>query len=403
LFDYGAGIGGHHQTMHQQIRLLALATALFGSALLSCSPVTGASPTPAASTRATVAASPAATAARSTQVLLAGTITTAEATREQYTHFADRGSLYAISTRDGPSPYLSKIERFDTSAGAWRQVFQDDAHFSTAKPSAGRLALFEYREPFQGGGANDQTLLVLDLSTGVATKIDFYALSMATYHGGGGGPRGPRAGVAIGGDTTAWSRVNELPGGITEGELRVAKISDPARFTTIGRSRASIEPLWIDGSTLTYLVGGPDRDEIRARDLATGVERNIVSLAPPGVTAPREELSRSGDIIGWTEQQSVRGAPTFLRTVDAISGAKRELDLGSDFCYGTSGNKLGFVWACKSSSPQTVLSYFDPRAWRTVELVRSQDRPNDFQALENAFLWYDVVNGTRRANLLVLP
>ncbi len=322
---------------------------------------------------------------------------------EQYSAFSDGGSLYAFWTRDSPSPYLSKIQRFDAGARVWQTVFEDDARVGVWKPSAGRLAFVEYREPFQGGGASDQKVLILDLVTGKTVSVDTFALSAATYHGGGGGPRRAGSGVALGGGTVAWTRVNELSGGNTEGELRVAPVDDPTHFRTIGRSQVWIEPLWIDSGMLLYLVGSTTGDEIRARDLTSGVERRITSLAAPGVGAPRGELGRSGDIIGWTGQESVQGAPTMLHTVNTTTGASRDLDLGPDYCYGLSGNAAGFVWACKTSSaPVSSLSYFDPRAWKSVDIVRSPDRLNQLEAYENAFLWYDVVNGARRANLLVL-
>jgi len=85
-------------------------------------------------------------------------------------------------------------------------------------------------------------------------------------------------------------------------------------------------------------------------------------------------MARSGDLIGWIENPSQAGpgtaanAPTtsLLRTLDLTTGGTRDLDLGSTHCVGLSGNARGFVWTGPSKQIATSLSYFDPRAWRSV-------------------------------------
>src|SRR5260221_13552778 len=166
-----------------------LRASLIAAALVSCAPGANALASPTTAGVPSAAPSISASSATTTQVLLAGRVTTAVTEPEQYSAFSDGGSLYAFWTRDSPSPYLSKIQRFDAGARVWQTVFEDDARVGVWKPSAGRLAFVEYREPFQGGGASDEKVLILDLVTGKTVSVDTFALSAATYHGGGGGPR----------------------------------------------------------------------------------------------------------------------------------------------------------------------------------------------------------------------
>src|SRR5438132_9427698 len=109
--------------------------------------------------------------------------------RDMISFAADRGALIAFSTRDAPPPYESKIQRADPATNAWRAIYRSDAHFGAGRVVAGRAALAEYREPYQGGGAYSVDFTVVDLSTGAATAIDHFAMSAATDRGGGGAPR----------------------------------------------------------------------------------------------------------------------------------------------------------------------------------------------------------------------
>ena len=92
---------------------------------------------------------------------------------EMHVFVADRGALVAFSTKDGPPPYASKIQRAEAPSGPWKTVFETDASFvGSGQVVAGRAAVTEYREPFQGGGAYSEDFTVIELATGKATAID---------------------------------------------------------------------------------------------------------------------------------------------------------------------------------------------------------------------------------------
>lgn len=336
--------------------------------------------------------------APTSQVLLAGTLTTVNDEAPRYPAFVDSGSLYAVWLRDGPAPYLSRIERFDSGSTAWQRVFEEDAALGVMGVDGGRAVVTAYRET---GAASSRTFALLDLATGRTTMVDGFSLSAATFHGGGSGPRGPGTGSALGGGRVAWSRINELAGGVTEGELRVAPVADPTRFTIIGRSRITIVPLWIDESTLVYQLGGGDQDEIRTRDLVTGIERLVARVPAPFQDRGLGGIAHSGTLLGWIENLGSTGAA--LHWIDLGTGTQRDLDLGTSSCFGLSGNALGFAWSCRANAPTAkTLSYFDPRMQRMVDVVRSVGIPSDFRAWEGGFFWFDFVTTPRTANLLIV-
>jgi hypothetical protein len=344
------------------------------------------------------------------QVLLRGTLTTVVPGPGQYPMFVQSGTLYAQWIQETPPPYLSKVQRFDDAARVWRDVFTDDAQFSGWSADTGKLALLEYREVVQGGGASESTVLLVDFGTGATTPLDRFALSAATFHGGGGGPRRPRSTLVISGAKVAWSRLNELPGGVVEAELRIADLAEPGRFTTIGRSTLTIEPLWIDARTVGYLLGGPEQDEIRVRDLASGTERTLARVTAPFQDRGIGGIARSGRFIGWIDNlpsgSGARGSTmtSIFHATDIATGATRDLDLRSVTCRGLSGNAIGFAWwPCQPDQTNgTSLAYFDPVTWTNLEIVRSSDRPNDLQAVDGGFMWFDVIGGVRRLNLLLV-
>jgi len=344
------------------------------------------------------------------QLFLRGTLTTVAPGTGQYPMFVQSGTLYAQWIRETPPPYLSKVQRFDEAARIWRDVFTDDARFNGWSADAGKLAVLEYRESVQSGGASESTVVLIDLGTGAATPLDRFALSAATFHGGGGGPRGPRSTLVLSGAKIAWSRLNELPGGVVEGELRIADTTEPQRFTTIGRSSVTIEPLWIDARTLGYLLGGSEEDEIRVRDLASGTERTLARVTAPFQDRGIGGIARSGRFIGWIDNlpggSGARGSTmtSVFHATDIATGATRELDLGPVTCRGLSGNAIGFAWwPCQPDQTDgRTLNYFDAEPWKTVDIVRSSDRPNDLQAVEGGFIWFDLVGGLRRLNLLLV-
>src|SRR5437867_5913665 len=166
---------------------------------MSCAPTTvGAPPTSPAPVGGATSAPPNAS-------LAAGTFSM-PTDREMNSFAADRGALIAFSTKEGPPPYASKIQRAEAPNGPWKTVFETDASFTGGgQVVAGRVALIEYREPFQGGGAYSEDFTIIDLSTGKTTLIDRFGLSSATYRGGGGGPRRPVGHMVIGPDHVAWT------------------------------------------------------------------------------------------------------------------------------------------------------------------------------------------------------
>src|SRR5258708_17867086 len=152
---------------------------------VSCAPATGTPPITSSSAAPSVSASP-------TGKPGAFTMPTDP---DMITFAADRGALIAFSTKDGPAPYESKLQRAEATTNAWRTVYTSDARFLGGSVAAGRVALAEYRQPFQGAGAYSVDFTVVDLLTGRATAIDRFALTAATFRGGGGPPPPPpRAG-----------------------------------------------------------------------------------------------------------------------------------------------------------------------------------------------------------------
>lgn len=365
---------------------------------------------PAGTSSPTATATPSLSARPDASVVLKGTLRTTELlTPDQSTFFADLGALYAVAARNSPAPYASKIQRFDAPSGTWRDVFADDAAFVGLRSSAGHAVITEYREPPQGGGASDEVVLIVDLASGAATRVDAYALSAKTYHGGGGGPRRPSWSLALGANTLAWTRLNEMADGTIEGELRAATVGDTSHFTTVGRSQQWIEAVSVDDTTLVYVLGAKDRDELHVRDLKGGADRSVAMLRSPGVSAGRGGIARSGDLVAWIDNPPVPGAPdatpgapttSVLHTVDLHSGVTRELDLRVNYCGGLSGNEIGLAWFCSGDAAATSLSYFDPRTWNYVDIVRAAQRPNSLECFAGAFLWFDLPKSSRRVNLL---
>src|SRR5258708_11334829 len=184
---------------------------------VSCAPATGTPPITSSSAAPSMSAWPTATPGAFTMPTEPGMITFA----------ADRGALIAFSTKSGPAPYESKVQRADPATRAWRTVHASDSAIIGGQVVAGRAAMIEYREPVQGGGAYSDDFTVVDLSTGKATAIDRFAMSPATFRGGGGRPRRPAGSIVLGPDRVAWTRLTEGPGGSGTGQLRVAPLAAP--------------------------------------------------------------------------------------------------------------------------------------------------------------------------------
>src|SRR5258708_9970394 len=86
---------------------------------VSCAPATGTPPITSSSAAPSVSASPTATPGAFTMPTDPDMITFA----------ADRGALIAFSTKDGPAPYESKLQRAEATTNAWRTAYTSDARF----------------------------------------------------------------------------------------------------------------------------------------------------------------------------------------------------------------------------------------------------------------------------------
>jgi hypothetical protein len=313
--------------------------------------------------------------------------------RDMISFAADRGALIAFSTKDTPPPYESKVQRADATTNAWRTIYTSDSHFGAGRVANGRVGLAEYREPFQGGGAYSVDFTVVDLMTGTATAIDRFALSSATFRGGGGGPRRPVGSIVLGPDRAAWTRLAEGPGGAVTGELRVALLADPARSTQVASSAEWIAPLGLDAHRLLYAIGGTTEDQLHIHDLDTGADKIVVTGAVgdqqregvPGFNA----AVLTGDWAVWLDTS--RSASGRIRAVNVVSGADRTIDAGGSSCGQVSAGSRYVAWYCA-----TVAGILDAR---TLELARDLPVGVAPEASDDALLWFTVIPTGRTATL----
>lgn len=378
--------------------MLKAIVALLVLAAISCTPTSVAAP-PSASATSLVASAPPTISALPSSSPVPGTFSMST-DREMNFFAADRGSLIAFSTKEGPPPYASKVQRAEAPNGPWKTVYEIDASLSGGgQVVAGRVALVEYRAPFQGGGAYSEDFTVVDLSTGKTTAIDRFALSSATYHGGGGGPRRPVGAMVLGPDHVAWTRLVEGPGGSITGELRVATLADPARAKLIGSSVEWIAPLSVDAHRLLYVLGSRVEDQLRMVDLDTGADRVVASAAMPVdiQVTPFAGLDRallSGDWAIWRD--SPRASDGMLRAVNVASGAQRTISMGGSSCTEPSIGTRYIVWYCS----ERVVGILD-----AITLAPLATKPAGVgvapQASDDALLWFDL--GTPRNVVLYRP
>jgi hypothetical protein len=375
--------------------MLKAIAVLLAFVVISCTPTSVDAP-PTASTTAFVASHPPTIAPPSSSPA-PGTFSM-PTDREMNSFAADRGALIAFSTKETPPPYSSKILRAEAPSGPWKTVFEIDASFvGSGQVVAGRVAFIEYRAPFQGGGAYSEDFTVIDLSTGKTTAIDRFALSSATYHGGGGGPRRPVGRTVLGPDHVAWTRLIEGPGGSITGELRVTTLADPARTKVIGSSVEWISPLSVDAHRLLYVVGSKTLDQLRLVDLATGADRVIASAALPAdiQATPLPGLDRaalSGDWAIWTD--SPRASDGMLRAVNVASGAQRTIEMGGSSCTEPSLGTRYIAWFCAGG----VVGMLDPK---TLEPLTTKPAGIGVApiASDDALLWFDLSTNPRRVVL----
>jgi hypothetical protein len=314
--------------------------------------------------------------------------------RDMITFAADRGALIAFSTKDTPPPYESKVQRAEPTTNAWRTIYTSDAMFLTGRVAGGRVGLAEYREPFQGGGAYSVDFTAVDLVTGKATAIDRFAMTSATFRGGGGGPRRPVGSIVLGSDRAAWTRLVEGPGGSITGELRVALLADPTHGVPIASSVEWIAPLGLDGHRLLYALGGKTEDQLHIRDLDTGADTIVVT----GVVGDQQREGGipgfnaavlSGDWALWLD--TPRAAAGKIRAVNVVSGTERTIDAGGSSCSQASAGSRYVAWYCA-----TVGGILDAK---TLEPARDAPVGVAPEASDDALIWFTVVPNGRTVTL----
>lgn len=365
--------------------LVLIATCLTAA----CAPVSApssASPSPSPTAAATGTAAPSA----------AANTFTMPTDRDMITFAADRGALIAFSTKDAPPPYDSKVQRADASTVAWRTIYESDAHFGGGQVVAGRVALVEYRQAYPSNGAYSEDFTVIDLSTGTATVIDRFALSSATFRGGGGGPRRPAGSIVLGSDRAAWTRLVEGPGGSVTGELRVARLADPGRATPIASSTEWIRPLAVDAHRLLYVIGGKTEDQLHVRDLDAGTDK-IVLTGPVGDQQREGGIPAfggarlAGDWALWLD--TPRAAAGKVRAVNVVTGTERTIDAGGSSCSEPSVGSRYLAWYCAANVARVL---------DTKTLVPARDLPAigvAAEASDDALLWFTVVPNGRTVTL----
>jgi hypothetical protein len=376
--------------------------------IAACTTVTSSpSPIPTVTTEVTGTrpAAPTPSAGATAQLLVRGDLLTLPADPDMITFFAHDRSLIAWTSGNRPSPFLDRIQRADPPGGPWRTIFSRDAHFQMQRVNEGQMAIVEYRE--DGEGAYNETIVMLDLATGAATTIDRYALSKATFRGGGGAPRRPVGQIAFGQQMIAWTHLFERAGGAVEGELRVAPLTDPRAVTVIARSTEWIEPIAVDQRSVAYVLGGRERDEVRIRDLASGEDRKLTTFAAPTQVSGRSAPARSGSWIGWLETKPAiaptRAVPStvMFQALNIATGEERSLDVGGPGCSPLTANAFAFAWSCRSTAdPPATLQAFDVAKWKLVDIVRPGSvNPFGLQAVDGGFVWTDADGAGRQVHL----
>jgi hypothetical protein len=369
------------------MKLLALSTLVFA---ISCSTASTSSPSVSPSTAPTASASLSVSA-------LPGSTFSMAVDREMLDFFVDRGALIARSTRESSAPYESKIWRAEPTTATWRPVYVSDAMFQFEKIANGRMALVEYREPVQGGGAFSQVVVVTDLVTGAKIEIDRFSLSAATYRGGGGAPRRPVTALAFDSDRVAWTRLVEGPAGAVMGELRLAPIADPRAHQVIASSSEWIQPIGLDSRRLVYVVGGQTEDQMWIREIGSGADklvatapvRDTAAFGPPGI----DRAAVSGDWAVWIDAPRAVGETTQAVAVNLTTGERRALDAGGSGCGPVTAGSRFFAWSCAKSNgtgePYVVL---DAKTLSPIRLAR-QGLSYGLVAADEGVIWLNAVAG----------
>jgi hypothetical protein len=373
-------------------KLAVMALAVF----TSCSP--GAvTPTP---TAGTPAPTPPQISSAPPTPPIRGSVFSMPAEADMITFHADGTALVTTTTKGTPPPYDSKILRAEVPTGPWKLVYESDAMFMVDRVSSGRIAFIEYREPYQGGGAYSNVFVVLDLARGDKKEIDRFALSAATYRGGGGAPRRPVGAMALGPDHVAWTRLIEGPGGSITGELRMASLLDPVRSDVVATSAEWLRPIDLDEHRLVYVVGGKTEDALHVRDVVTGADR-VALTGPVGDTVRGEipafdQAAVSGDWAVWMVDPKTitsKGQAFNLRT-----GERRDLEVKGSSCYGVSAGARYFVWGCGKPNDPTDALVIDAKSLAPVAPVPPAVGV-DLAASGDGLLWLNVSGSSRTVTL----
>ncbi len=364
--------------------------------IASCAPVAEPSPSGTPSPSATAAAVSATPAA-------AADTFTMPADQNMYEFFAEQGSLIAYSTKDTPAPYDSMLQRADPSTKTWRTVYQTDARFERMQVASGRIGLLEYREPVPSAGAFSVKVVVIDLHTGGQSTIDSYAMSAATFRGGGSAPRRPGFGLSLSAERVAWTRLIEGANGSVRGELAFAPLADPTQRTVVASSADWITPLTIDSSRLVYVLGGATQDELRVRDLVSGAD-TVVARAPVGNTArlgsPQMDYAV---VVGrwaiWAENDPTP-SPTsnaVIHALDLTTGAERTFDAGGSYCPPITVGSRYIAWIC-SSTGGAKSQLYDALTVQPV-LTTPPGLGVGARASGDGLIWFRPPPGTREVTL----
>lgn len=367
-------------------------------------PATTAAPSVATPAAAAPVAAPSPTGPPPPAVSFRGATFAMEIDDEMRSLFADRGSLVAASSKDGPAPFASKILLAAPARGPWRSVYSSDARYTVVTVADGFVAVLEYRE--QGGGAYSQKLVVVDLPSGRSEVVDSYALSAATYRGGGGGPPRPTGSMVLGGGLIAWVRLIEGSGGAITGELRVGLPHLPGEAKLVATSDSVIRPVAImDATTLVYVLARDRRVELRAREIHSGAERTLAAaqLIETSGIVPFQWTARSDAWIGWVEEAppsaTMGSGSSTLRAVNVKTGATHDVPLGQSDCPGLSGNARYFAANCSgpgTAPPRMVL--LETASWIEVPVAKTTANGPFFLTAGGIsdLLWQDRVDGRRR-------
>ena len=372
------------------MKSIALFTLIFG---MSCSSV-GTAP-PSALPRTTPGASASSSASPGP---LAGSTFSMPAERDMVSFYADRGSLIAYQTKDAPPPYDSKIVRAES--GSWKLVYESDAKFMMDRVSGGRIGFIEYRETYQSGGAYSDVFVVVDIASGQKTEIDRFALSAATYRGGGGGPRRPVGTITLGPDHVAWTRLVEGPGGTVTGELRIASLADLKASQIVTTSSEWVLPLDLDSQRLVYVLGGKTEDTLHVREVQSGIDKVVATGAvgdqQRGEVPGFDFAAVSGVWAVWLD--GLKATSPSGHALNLVTAEERVLKVAGSSCSGVSGGSLYFVWACgRSDDPRDSL-IVDARTLDTVRPIPA-DTGVGLIASDDGLLWFSVPGSGRTVTL----